>query len=56
MRSKPTISARAIAEEIGITTRGVEKNIRKLKKAGLIKRVGAAKGGRWVAIPFPNQN
>ena len=47
MRLKPAISAKAMAEEIGITTRGVEKNIRELKKAKLIERVGAAKGGHW---------
>jgi ATP-dependent DNA helicase RecG len=48
MREKPTISAKIIAEEIGITTRGVEKSIRELKKAGLVERVGSAKGGHWV--------
>jgi len=48
MRSKPTVSARTIGEEIGITTRGVEKSIRALKKAGVIERVGTSKGGRWV--------
>ena len=48
MHAKPTISAKAIAEEISITTRGVEKCIRELKKAGLVTRVGPAKGGHWV--------
>jgi ATP-dependent DNA helicase RecG len=48
MRSKPKINAKAIAEEIGITIRGVEKSISELKKAGLVKRTGAAKGGHWV--------
>jgi len=48
MRSRPTISAKGIGKEIGITTRGVEKSIRELKKAGLIERVGSAKGGHWV--------
>ena len=48
MRLKPTVSAKSIAEEIGITTRGVEKHIRDLKKTGQIERVGAAKGGHWV--------
>ena len=48
MLAKPTVSAKAIAEEIGITQRGVEKSIRELKKAGLVERVGSAKGGHWV--------
>jgi len=45
---QPTISAKSIAERIGMTPRGVQKNIETLKKAGLLERVGAAKGGHWV--------
>jgi len=48
MRSKPTISATAISEVIGITSRGVEKSISELKKDKIIDRVGPPKGGRWV--------
>jgi ATP-dependent DNA helicase RecG len=48
MRLKPTVSAKLIAKEIGITTRSVEKNIRILKNVGLIERVGSAKSGYWV--------
>ena len=48
MRARPTASAKAIAEEIGVSSRTVEKGIHKLKDAGLIERVGAAKGGHWV--------
>ena len=48
MRFNPTISAKAIAAEIGIAPRNVEAHIRSMKKAGSIERVGAAKGGRWI--------
>ena len=48
MRENPTVSANTIAEIIKITPRGVEKNIRELKIAGVIDRVGSPKGGRWV--------
>ena len=48
MLEKSTISAKAIADKIGITLRAVEKNIRSLKDAGLIERIGPAKGGHWV--------
>ncbi|MCL1875924.1 MAG: winged helix-turn-helix transcriptional regulator [Synergistaceae bacterium] len=44
----PTISAKAIANSVNMTPRGVQKNIDVLKRAGLIERVGAAKGGYWV--------
>ena len=48
MQSNPIVSASTIAEEIGITTRGVEKSIRELRKAGMVERRGATKGGYWV--------
>jgi ATP-dependent DNA helicase RecG len=48
MLETPTISAKAIAAEIGIAKRNVESNISFLKKAGFVERVGAAKGGRWM--------
>ena len=47
IRQKPTISASEIAMEIDMSSRGVEKQIRKLREAGLIKRVGADFGGHW---------
>ena len=47
------ISAKAIAEKMGITSRAVEKHIAQLKKEGLLIRVGAAKGGYW-QINDPN--
>jgi ATP-dependent DNA helicase RecG len=47
IKNKPTISAAEIAMEIDISARGVEKQIRKLREAGIIKRVGADRGGYW---------
>ena len=32
----------------GITENGVKYNLRRLKELGLIKRIGAPKGGKWV--------
>ncbi|GHS94391.1 hypothetical protein AGMMS50276_06940 [Synergistales bacterium] len=53
MRRNPKASAKSIADEIGLTARGVEKCISALKAAGLVERVGAAKGGHWeVKIPY----
>lgn len=48
MRGNPKISAKAIAKEIGIAPRNVQAHIQVLKQAGLLERVGAAKGGHWV--------
>ena len=48
MRDNPRISVKLIAERLGITQRAIEKNIRILKEKGIVERVGAAKGGKWV--------
>jgi ATP-dependent DNA helicase RecG len=48
MIQNPKISARLIADEIGIAQRNVEVYIKTLKQAGLIERTGSAKGGYWV--------
>jgi ATP-dependent DNA helicase RecG len=48
MKLNPKISAKAIATKIGIAPRNVEANIKTLKEAGVIKRIGSAKGGHWV--------
>jgi len=48
IRETPTVSARGIAYKIDITPRAVEKNIRELREAGLIERVGSPKSGHWI--------
>ncbi len=45
--SEPTLSAREIAERIGMSLRGVEKQIKKLKSLGVISREGGRKKGFW---------
>ena len=47
MIEQPTISAKGIAEKVGMTSRGVQKNIDVLKRHGLVTRIGSAKGGSW---------
>ena len=47
IRRKPTISAIEIAKLISMSSRAVEKHIRKLREAGVLKRIGADKGGYW---------
>ncbi|MEW5816335.1 MAG: ATP-binding protein [Spirochaetota bacterium] len=44
------ISAQAIAEQIKLSSRAVEKQISNLKKLGILKRVGPDKGGYWQII------
>ncbi|MDR2821009.1 MAG: putative DNA binding domain-containing protein [Desulfovibrio sp.] len=47
MSESPSITAQQIADKICLTKRRVEANIRVLKNAGLIERVGADKNGFW---------
>ncbi|WP_455943844.1 winged helix-turn-helix transcriptional regulator [Leyella stercorea] len=54
IKQNPKISAAGIAMEIGISSRGVEKQIKKLREAGIIKRNGADKGGYWEIVILDN--
>lgn len=50
LRNNPRHSARTLAETIGITEKGIEKQLAKLKSQGLISRIGPAKGGYWEVV------
>ena len=54
IKQKPTISAVEIAMQIEMSSRGVEKQIRKLREKGIIKRIGADRGGYWEIIKDDN--
>ena len=44
----PGLSAQSIAEQIGLSKRGVEKQLKKLKEAGVLSRQGSDKNGLWL--------
>lgn len=44
------VSAKRIAEEMSLSVRGVEKNIKELREKGILKRNGSARGGYWEII------
>lgn len=50
LRQTPNLSAKALAEELGISSRAVEKQINLLKKDAKLVRIGPAKGGHWEVI------
>lgn len=50
IRKDSSVSAKKIAEMIGLRVRSVERQLAKMKKEGKIKRVGSAKGGHWEFI------
>ncbi len=50
MRLLPSISAKDIAQSLGITSRAVEKNIKILREEGRLIRQGSARAGHWKVI------
>lgn len=48
MIENPGITAEMLSAEIGITERNIRTNIKKLREAGLVDRVGADKNGDWI--------
>ena len=45
MKENPKVTAKALQEKTGLSRRGVEYHIDKLKKDSVIERVGSTKGG-----------
>ena len=50
MKENSKISITEIADKVGISTTSIEKNIGYLKKQGIVKRIGPAKGGHWEVV------
>ena len=50
IRENPQITVRELTTLVGLSRRGVEKNIKKLQEQGIIRRVGPDKGGHWEII------
>lgn len=48
------ITAKEMSRIIGISSRAVEKHITRLKKKGLIKRIGPDKGDHWGVVEDDN--
>jgi len=47
LKAEPELAAKEIAKRLEISPRAVEKQISKLRKEGLLRRIGPAKGGHW---------
>ena len=50
LASNPSLSAENIAEQIGLTKRGVEKQLKKFRDFGIITRQGSDKTGYWEIV------
>jgi Fic family protein len=47
LRENPRHTTRTLAAAVGITVKGIEKQLARLKASGKIARIGSAKGGHW---------
>jgi len=50
IKEKPRITQKELSEETGLSRRGIEWNLQKLRNEGIIKRIGPDKGGYWEII------
>ena len=50
IKQDPHITAAEIAMQLNMSSRGVEKQIRKLRELGKIKRIGGRFGGYWEIV------
>jgi len=55
IRQTPAITVDELARSIGVSAKGVEWNIQRLKAQGRLKRVGSRKAGRWEVVNRPTQ-
>ena len=47
IKTNPQITQKQIMDKTWLTRRGIEWNLKKLKDAGRILRIGPDKGGHW---------
>ena len=50
LRSDPTLTQSALARRLGLSVKAIEKNIRRLKDAQRLRRIGPDKGGHWEVV------
>lgn len=50
LKEDNSLTIAVLAEKIGLSTRAVEKNLKKLQDSGHLKRKGGDKGGYWEVI------
>ena len=50
LATHPALTYAALAAAVGLTVKAIEKNVRQLKAAGRLRRVGPDKGGHWEVL------
>ena len=47
LQQTPTLTIPTLAAHIGVSSRTIERHIKKLQQQGILKRIGSAKSGHW---------
>ena len=50
LQGNPRMTTRELADEIGISAKGIEKQLGLLKSSGALRRIGPDKGGHWEVV------
>lgn len=50
LAAEPGISMASLASQLGLSTKGIEWQMRRLTADGLVRHVGPAKGGHWLVL------
>ena len=50
MKENPSVTINELAKMLSISDRAVSKHLKKLQEQGIIRRVGADRGGSWVVM------
>ena len=50
LRENPKLTTAGLAQAMGISPKGVEKQLAHLKREGLLRRIGPDKGGHWEVV------
>ena len=50
LRENPKLTTAGLAQAVGISSKGVDKQLAHLKREGLLRRIGPDKGGHWEVV------
>ena len=50
IKEKPAVSRKELSVELKINESAVQKHLGNLKKKGLLRRIGADRGGHWEVV------